>query len=178
MTTTGSTQPIEATTRRSIRRTTVAGLAALTLVAGCAAATGAKRSGAPPEPRDSLRTLPRTAFATGTLVLTESSRRPQAMTMVDLLQGRIAGLRVERRAGGGIALQLRGPGSVFGGEPLVVVDGSPLPGGAELGSFLALINPDDVVRVEVLKDPSAAALYGSRAANGVVLISLRHAKGR
>lgn len=148
------------------RKTISTRLLALTLAAGCAstAANGTARVDA----------LPASA-ATSTLVLADQSRRPQVGTLVELLQGRIAGLTVEHVAGGGVALRLRGPGSMYGNEPLVVVDGDPLPGGAMLSDFLMAIPPGDVVRVEVLRDVAASAIYGPRGTNGVVLISLRHA---
>jgi TonB-dependent SusC/RagA subfamily outer membrane receptor len=70
-------------------------------------------------------------------------------------------------------VRVRGGGGVLGdGEPLFVVDGVPLralgPGGALDG-----IVPEDVARIDVLKDAASAAIYGSRGANGVILITTR-----
>jgi TonB-dependent starch-binding outer membrane protein SusC len=66
-------------------------------------------------------------------------------------------------------------GGAFGGEPLVVVDGVPWPTSVPLSSLLAAISRAAVVRIDVLKDASSSAIYGARAANGVLLITLRHA---
>ena len=91
----------------------------------------------------------------------------------ELLAGRFAGVRVMRLSDGNIAVRIRGGTSVVGSnEPLYVLDGMPIePGPA--GS-LAGINPNDIVKIEVLKDIGATALYGVRGANGVVLITTRH----
>jgi TonB-dependent SusC/RagA subfamily outer membrane receptor len=80
---------------------------------------------------------------------------------------------VRRLEGGELRVRVRGavtgPG---GGEPLYVVDGMPLPNGAALSG----LNPDDVARIDVLKDWSTAAAYGSRAANGVIVITTRRGR--
>ena len=84
--------------------------------------------------------------------------------------------------GAGVAIQIRGASSVSGGvEPLYVVDGVPFGGGVESsGRFgdselnpLALINPADIASMEILKDASATAIYGSRGANGVIIITTK-----
>lgn len=73
--------------------------------------------------------------------------------------------------GSGNAVRIRGFGSINGGvEPLYVVDGAPFEGA------LNNLNPDDIESISVLKDASASALYGSRAANGVILISTKKGK--
>lgn len=112
--------------------------------------------------------------AGSSLQLGSESCRMHVRSLTDLLQGRIAGLDVARRADGGVTMRVRGANSAFGDEPLVVIDGDPLPGGPALAGFLSAINPDDVIRVQLLKDVSATAIYGPRGTNGVVLISLRH----
>lgn len=154
------------TTRRSSTATAaaLAALATLAITAGCASSAATPRATAPQD--------------VATLQLPDRSRRPQVATLADLLQGRVAGLSVDRTVGGGIALQVRGPGNMHGSEPLVVVDGDPLPGGAALSGILLSIPPSDVVRVRLVKDPSETAVYGSRGANGVLLITLRHAHQR
>ena len=166
-------------------------LATLTLVAACSYgnATGATRARAELDnPPDSLRTgasvharhapQPRGTVtgAVSDLDLLDRSRRPQVRSLADLLQGRIAGLSVEPTIGGGVSMRVRGAGaSLSGGDPLVIVDGDPLPSLAPvLSGFLSSIEPGDVVRVVVLKDASATAVYGTRGRNGVVLITLRH----
>jgi TonB-dependent SusC/RagA subfamily outer membrane receptor len=166
-------------------------VATLTLLAACSygGATGAARTGDPLDRAgDTLRTGGRVAHvgsgrpgeaATGavsSLDLTDRSRRPQVRSLADLLQGRIAGLSVEPTRGGGVSMRVRAAGaSLGGGDPLVIVDGDPLPSlGGVLPGFLASVDAADVVRVVVLKDASATAVYGTRGRNGVVLITLRH----
>ncbi|MCD8042270.1 MAG: TonB-dependent receptor [Tannerellaceae bacterium] len=90
------------------------------------------------------------------------------------LQGQIAGVQINQttgKPGEGMAFRIRGAASVnAGNEPLFVVDGMVLSTG------LNMINPDEIESFSVLKDAAAASLYGSRAANGVVLITTK--KGR
>lgn len=93
------------------------------------------------------------------------------------MQGRIAGVQVTQNSGapgGGISVQIRGINSLNGNEPLYVIDGVAVSGQTDDdSSVLSSINPSDIVSVEVLKDASATAIYGSRASNGVVLITTR-----
>lgn len=94
-------------------------------------------------------------------------------TVDQLLQGRVAGLVVSRVGGDPNAtsnIQLRGPGTLIGNtQPLYVVDGVP-------GVDINLIAPDDIASVDVLKDASATAIYGTRAANGVIMVSTKKAR--
>lgn len=93
------------------------------------------------------------------------------------LQGRAAGVSVTQNSGapgGGISVSIRGTNSFSGNEPLYVIDGIPIDGNTrDNSSALSSINPSDIVSMEILKDASAAAIYGTRAANGVVLISTK-----
>lgn len=94
------------------------------------------------------------------------------------MQGRIAGVQVMQNSGapgGGISVQIRGINSLNGNEPLYVIDGIAQSGNNANGasSVLASINPSDITSIEVLKDASATAIYGSRASNGVVLITTK-----
>ncbi len=84
------------------------------------------------------------------------------------LQGRAAGVTVTNNGapGEGANVRIRGIGTVGDNDPLYVIDGVPAGG-------LNSINPNDIESVEVLKDASAAAIYGSRAANGVILITTK-----
>jgi len=109
-----------------------------------------------------------------------------------LLQGRVAGVQITPASGepgAGISINIRGTGSIrAGNNPLFVVDGVPLDGGGTSGGFdsgagasaarnpLSFLNPADIENISILKDASAAAIYGSRGANGVVLITTK--KGR
>jgi TonB-dependent SusC/RagA subfamily outer membrane receptor len=89
-------------------------------------------------------------------------------SMEELFQG-LAGVTVRRLPNGGISLRIRGSSSLSSsGEPLYVINGVPVhapPGQALLG-----VSPRDITRIEILKDAGATAIYGSRGANGVVLI--------
>ncbi|UII32294.1 TonB-dependent receptor [Fulvivirga ulvae] len=109
------------------------------------------------------------------------------------IQGRLAGVSVSSNGGqpgGGVSVRIRGLTSVNGNEPLYVIDGVPVAAestslnqnflgggdGQTTQSVLATLNPSDIESIDVLKDASAQAIYGSRAANGVVLITTK--KGR
>jgi len=106
------------------------------------------------------------------------------------LQGRIAGAQITQSSGipgSAVRLRIRGQSSVSGNsEPLYVVDGVPITTGdfskrdgaanGINGNALADINPNDIESMEVLKDAAASAIYGSRAANGVVLITTKRGK--
>ena len=93
-----------------------------------------------------------------------------------LLQGRAAGLQVlntSQDPGAGSIIRIRGNSSLNGSNtPLIVVDGFPL---GEAGN-LSQINPADIASIEILKDASAAAIYGSRGANGVILVQTKRAE--
>ena len=93
------------------------------------------------------------------------------------MQGRIAGVNVTQNSGapgGGISVQIRGINTFNGNEPLYVVDGIAMSGQtSDNTSVLSTINPSDITSIEVLKDASATAIYGSRASNGVVLITTK-----
>ncbi|RKD90710.1 TonB-linked SusC/RagA family outer membrane protein [Mangrovibacterium diazotrophicum] len=90
------------------------------------------------------------------------------------LQGKLAGVQINQTTGipgQGMSIRIRGQASISAGnDPLYVVDGFPLTGD------IANINPDEIESISVLKDASSTALYGSRAANGVVLITTKQAK--
>ena len=93
---------------------------------------------------------------------------------MDLIQGKVAGLNMTRTAGSnpnsGMEIQLRGVASLTGTRsPLIVIDGIP-------GGNLDLLQPDDIESFNILKDGSAAAIYGTRGNAGVILITTR--KGR
>jgi TonB-dependent starch-binding outer membrane protein SusC len=90
------------------------------------------------------------------------------------LQGRLAGVQINQttgRPGAGMSVRIRGQLSVSAGsEPLYVVDGFPITGN------IGTINPDEIEDITVLKDAASTSLYGSRAANGVVLITTKRGK--
>ena len=95
------------------------------------------------------------------------------------IQGRAAGVTVISNSGapggqGGTSIRVRGITSAGNNSPLYVVDGFPLPPGD--GNEINNINPNDIETIDVLKDASATAIYGLRAANGVVLITTKRGK--
>ena len=98
------------------------------------------------------------------------------------LTGKVAGVRVQQTTGapgGNISIRVRGTGSINAdNEPLYVIDGFPVEntnvGASDQGlNPLSSINPDDIESIEVLKDAAAAAIYGSRGSNGVVIITTK-----
>ncbi|MGH2564026.1 MAG: TonB-dependent receptor plug domain-containing protein, partial [Ginsengibacter sp.] len=109
------------------------------------------------------------------------------------LYGKVPGMRVSSAPGGstsGVAIQLRGIASITGRtQPLIVMDGVPIHDGSFdntnywgdqrlRSNGLTDLNPDDIESITVLKGASAAALYGSEATNGVILITTKSAKGK
>ncbi|MBN1416676.1 MAG: SusC/RagA family TonB-linked outer membrane protein [Bacteroidales bacterium] len=108
----------------------------------------------------------------------EGDFNPGAVTdVMELVQGKVAGLSITKRDGGdptkGYDITLRGVTTITGNtDPLVVIDGIP-------GGSLDAIAPDDIESVDILKDGSAAAIYGTRGTNGVILVTTkRGSKGR
>jgi TonB-dependent starch-binding outer membrane protein SusC len=90
-------------------------------------------------------------------------------SVTQMLQGRAAGVTVgnDNSPGGGTMVRIRGFGSINNNSPLYVIDGTPTQG------TLNQINPNDIESMQVLKDASAASIYGARAANGVVIITTK-----
>lgn len=122
----------------------------------------------------------------------ESLVEARETNLANALSGKISGVQVIRSSngpGGSSKIQLRGANSVTGtNQPLIVVDGVPMDNftGAsnndidnpsmDMGNGLSDINPEDIESMSVLKGASAAALYGSRAGNGVILITTKKGK--
>ncbi|MBT1688977.1 SusC/RagA family TonB-linked outer membrane protein [Dawidia soli] len=113
---------------------------------------------------------------TGSLasVSSESLREVPVANVQNALQGRAAGVEVQRvgsTPGSSAQIRIRGERSVSGSnDPLIVLDGIPYQGN------LNDINTDDIASIEVLKDASATAIYGSRGANGVILVTTKRGK--
>lgn len=115
----------------------------------------------------------------------------QLSSPLEMLQGRLSGVNVipnSGEPGAGNSIRIRGTSSISAGnEPLYVIDGIPInntnmtPGGADQGGVeassttdpLAMLNPQDINSIQVLKDAAATAIYGSEGANGVVLIETK-----
>lgn len=96
------------------------------------------------------------------------------------LQGKAAGLQINQysgRPGEGMQYRIRGAASFSGGfQPLIVVDGQPIVGSNSATGGISFLDPNDIENISVLKDASATALYGSRASNGVILITTKKAR--
>ena len=121
----------------------------------------------------------------------EIANQPAA-SIDNLLQGRAAGVQISQSSGapgGRTSIRIRGASSInAGNEPLFVIDGIPVynnskdPGGTSYGTFtptnaLASLNPNDIQSIEILKDASATAIYGSRGSNGVIIITTKRGEG-
>lgn len=112
----------------------------------------------------------------------DDQNKGQVTTPQDLLSGKIAGVSVISsggRPGDGAQIRIRGGSSLNAtNDPLVIVDGvimsNDLPGAS---NFLSMINPNDIESFTVLKDASATAIYGSRASNGVIMITTKKGTG-
>ena len=119
----------------------------------------------------------------------EALTKAKETNVANSLAGRVAGLVVQGTAGGASGstrVMLRGTTEMTGdNQPLYVIDGVPMDntnfgsagteGGYDLGDGISSINPDDIESMSVLKGPAAAALYGSRASHGVILITTKKA---
>ncbi len=96
------------------------------------------------------------------------------------LQGRVPGVYVTSNGGqpgGGVFIRIRGAGSINNSNPLYVIDGVIVPAGnSENNNPLTTINPNDIETIDILKDAASTAIYGARAANGVVLITTKRGK--
>lgn len=118
--------------------------------------------------------------ATGsvTTVGTREFNRGANVTPENLIQGRVAGVTINQtgQPGAGAQIRIRGGASLSASnDPLIVIDGLPIsnsnPGGSS--SILSTLNPNDIETFTVLKDASATAIYGSRASNGVIIITTK-----
>ena len=126
-------------------------------------------------------------YSVGTVDGEELNKTPQA-SVLSSMQGKIAGVQISQTygvKGSSMNMVIRGASSLNSdNQPLFVIDGVPvynttdnLFNQADLGNAISDINPEDIESMSVLKGPSAAALYGSRAANGVVLITTKSGGG-
>ena len=105
--------------------------------------------------------------------ITSEDLKAQSQTRVDnLLQGMTSGVTVTQTSGApdaGSQIRIRGIGTIRNSDPLYLVDGMPVGG-------IDYLNPNDIERIEVLKDAASGAVYGARAANGVVLVTTKQGK--
>ena len=116
-------------------------------------------------------------------VKAEDINRGAVVNTQDMLKGKVSGLLVTPGDGGpgsGSRIRIRGSASLnASNDPLIVIDGVPLAQGAggAMSNPLDLLNPNDIESFTVLKDASSAAIYGSRASNGVILITTKKGMG-
>lgn len=104
-----------------------------------------------------------------------ASIKPEEITSIptsnvtEMLEGRLPGVQIlsDNSPGGGTSIRVRGFGTINNNDPLVVVDGVPVSNG------LNGINPADIATIQILKDAASSSIYGSRAANGVVIITTK-----
>ena len=118
----------------------------------------------------------------------EQLNQTRAQSVVNQLQGKVSGVQITGAGtpGGSQKITIRGSSSIMGNNnPLYVVDGIPISnaerggstsGGFDYGSAINDLNPDDIESISVLKGPNAAALYGSQATNGAIIITTKRAK--
>ena len=112
---------------------------------------------------------------TGAVSSDDRADRTNPRSMADLLEGRFPGVEVTRLSSGGISVRIRGQRTFQGSsEPLYVIDGIPL--SAAPGGVLMDLDPRDIKSIDVLKDAAATSVYGSRGANGVVLITTKRGR--
>jgi len=145
---------------------------ATVVAAACASTPGGEDAG-DESPADEVRVgygSQDRANVTGAVATVRAEDLGREITSIeDLLQG-LAGVTVRRLPDGGISLRIRGSSSfTSSGEPLYVINGVPIH--AAPGQALMGVRARDITRIDVLKDAGATAIYGSRGANGVVLIS-------
>ena len=123
----------------------------------------------------------RTKDLTGaaTIITEKNFLQGSLATPEQLIMGKVAGLKVtsnDGAPGSGSTLRLRGGTSInASNDPLIVIDGVPIDNGGIAGAAnpLSLVNPNDIASFVILKDASATAIYGARAANGVILITTK-----
>ncbi len=124
-------------------------------------------------------------------IKTNEKEKISVVSADQMLQGKLSGINVTNSSGApgaGVRVSIRGTGSINGSnEPLYVIDGVPVTNvdpsplnsqnfGGGISNPLATISPDDIESIDVLKDAAAASIYGSRATNGVVIITTKHGK--
>lgn len=139
--------------RDRIRAGSLFAIAASVFIVGCSTHNAA---GTPEAPRPATSTM--------------ADRDASGKSTAELLEGRFPGVNVIRVAGGGIKVRVRQSGDFDGrGDPLYIIDGVP----TEPPDGVLNIEPNEIARIEVLKDAASTSIYGLRGANGVVKITMK-----
>ena len=118
-----------------------------------------------------------------TAIKADEINRGAITSPAQMLQGKVPGLLVTPASGApgeSSTIRIRGAASLYASnDPLIVIDGVPVTGegGAGMGNPLSSVNPNDIESYTVLKDASATAIYGSRASNGVIIITTKKGTG-
>ena len=167
--------------KKNSHLTTVAIASVIAIASGCGS-TAPSRPAAGPEPdrvEVGYGTASREDLTGSVSSLTSEDLAHQRVGRVEeLLMDRVSGVMVSRRPDGSLAVRIRGTRSMMGNnEPLVVIDGIPVYA-QNVSLALNGISPQSVERIDVLKDAGSTAAYGSRGANGVILITTKRARVR
>lgn len=117
-------------------------------------------------PKDTTSSSPRYSTDTSTVLNTDGK------SLQDLFGNRFPGVTVSQAPGGGLHIKIRGGSNTFYGsdDPLIVVDETPLP---QITGGIVDLNPNDIAKIEVLKNPADIGIYGIRGGNGVVKITTK-----
>ncbi len=135
------------------------------LTSSCAQRSGTRRD----EPTRADRPSPAGSVSANTI------EKEPGKPIEEIIAARVAGVVVTRTSDGGIAVHIRGAASFYGNnQPLYILDGMPFVPGQNGG--LTGINPNDIESIRVLKDAAETSMYGSRGANGVILIKTKKPK--
>lgn len=161
-------------------RKTIGCLLALAALASCGRPHSSQRER--PQPGDTVSVGYGTQSQrdqTGAVTSISPTDAETRVTRVEeLLRARVPGLQVTRLPNGDYTLRIRGQRGLRGAatdeEPLLVIDDVPVPSGS-LGAAFAALAPRDIARIDVLKDAAATAIYGTRGANGVIIIKTQRA---
>jgi len=114
---------------------------------------------------------------------TNSLNKGLSISSSDILVGKVPGLLIVPGDGGpgsGASIRIRGVSSIqASNSPMIIIDGVAISSDANLGTsnVLSFVNPNDIESYTILKDASATAIYGSRASNGVILITTKRGSG-
>jgi TonB-dependent starch-binding outer membrane protein SusC len=153
---------------------------AVALLAGCSQATSSAPADRPSADEEKVmlgyvEESAATSTASTTSVSRDDIRRMHASHIVDLLR-RVPGVVVAAGPHGRQTVRIRGSNSLLGNnEPLVVIYGRPITASAFMAAVEG-ISPQDVERIDVLRDPGSLAMYGSRGSNGVIVITMKSAR--